>query len=428
MKGSKNKISIIASLMLICCFIATARALPSIPYTMSYSARLTNTSGAAIATTQTIRFSLWTSTDFTTANLLVNGQINPVAANFTGWEEVYDITPDTNGLFTVSLGSIVPLNTFPLSTDMYLQVEVKPLAAADTVYEVLDPQGNTADTVDRFALNSNAFAMNADMVDNRDIGNAANNIPALDALGKLNISTIPGGTNAINFILDNSNIIVGAGSVSLQFGQTLAKILEYNNAMGYFNFNDDLNIMGNLTTTGTINNVTINSTTVGPYDQSINFEPLYASAIIERDGANNRGTLENLFIDVDGGAGNNNVNYYKWTTQQTSLQDIDVVLRIKIPEGFVSWQATPIEFIYKTDNLLTADNKLDLTLEDTNGATVTLTNASNLTSTSFTTSNVTFIGTPTFTPGQSVTLKVKLTARNGFAAYAGKLKLNYNGK
>ncbi|MFO0780328.1 MAG: hypothetical protein U0519_00315 [Candidatus Gracilibacteria bacterium] len=398
------------------------------PYTVSYSARLTNAGGTPVTTTQDVRFSLWSDADFDATDLLGSGSIDTGAAGYAGWEETHTITPDSNGLFQVRLGTINTLPNFATSTHIFLEVDVKTTLAPLTSFEVLDPDGNTANVTDRFPLDSSAFAINSDTLDNRDAGTNPGEIPFLDGTGLLPISTIPGGTNGENFILDNDNTIVGPGSIKLQFGNTLAKFLEYDNLLSWFNFNDDVNITGNLTTTGTINGVTVNSTTVGPYNQSIVYEPLYADSVIQPDGTTNSGKLEELFIDTDGAPGNNNMNYYHWSTLKPTLQDVDLVIRPTIPEGFVAWQATPIQFTFRTGTALVGDNQVDISVEDTAGNPVTLTGASTLVGTAFTTTSITFGGAPTFTPGQPITIHVKLTAKSSGSADAARLQLNYNGR
>lgn len=400
----------------------------TVPYTVSYSARLTDSLGAPVTTTQDIRFSLWSGSDFTPADLLGSGAIDPLAPGFTGWEEIHTVTPDANGLFQVRLGTITTLPDFSSIAQVYLQVDVKISGAPLTSFEVLDPDGNTANTTDRFPLDSSAFAINADTLDNHDacatLGTCApGDIPFLDGSAQLPVATIPGATNADTFILDNNND--APGSIKLQFGNTLNKFLEYDPAFSWFNFNANVNVTGNFTTTGTINGVTVNSTTVGPYDQSMIFDSEYKGAVIQPDTSNiggNEGTLKDLFSAPD------DMNYYHWTTNQVALQDIFLVLKVPVPTGFVAWQATPVQLTYRTGTAVAADNFVDLTMTDTTGAPVTLSGGSTLTSTTFTTAPITMSGSPTFTPGQTFTITLKLNATSAGSADAARLQLNYNGR
>jgi hypothetical protein len=376
-----------------------------------------------VTTPQSVRFSLWTNSDSVPADYLPAGTIDPLAPGFTGWQETHTVTPDSSGIFHVRLGTISTLPNFTASSEGFLEVDVKASLLPDTSYEVLDPDGNLANTTDRFPVDSSAYAINADTLDNRDAGTGPGNLVFLDAFSQLPVSTIPGGTNADAFVLDFDNTVTAPQTIKLQFGNTLNKFLEYNQAASWFNFNDNVNITGNLTVTGTINGVT-----VGPYNQTLAYEPEYKDMVIQGDGTNNEGKLEILFADTDGVPGNNNFNQYRWSTTQATLQDMDLILRIKLPEGFTGFQATPIQFIYRTEDGNAANNVVDLSLEDTTGTPVALTGASSLVSASFATANITFGGAPTFTAGQTVTLKIKLSALAGGGAYVGKLSLNYIGQ
>lgn len=410
-------------------FAAAPPGVTTVPYTVSYSARLTDAAGAAITTAQDVRFSIWTSADFVSTDLLLSGAINTGAPNYSGWTETHTVTPDSNGLFQVRLGSTTTLPNFNATADVYLQVEVAPTGSPLTSFQVLDPTGdNTADTNDRFPLDAAAFAINADTLDNHDacttLGTCApGQVPFLDGTGLLPIPTIPGGTNADTFILDNNND--SPGSITLQFGNTLGKFLEYNPTLSWFNFNDNVNITGNLTTTGTINGVTVNSSTVGPYDHSITFDPEYGDGVVQQDTANiggKQGTLEELQSILD------KMNYYHWTTRQGTLQDIFLVVRVNVPEGFSAWQTTPVQLTYRTGTALDTDNRLDVTMTDTAGNPVTLVGATDLTSTTFSTTNITYTGSPTFTPGQAFNVTIKLSATSAGSADAGRLQFNYNGR
>lgn len=443
------------------------------PYTVSYSAKLADSSGNPVTTTQQIRFSLWSDADVDPTDYLGSGAIDPLATGFSGWQETHNVTPDSNGLFHLQLGSINTLPNFTVPNHIYLQVDVKPNGAPDTSYETLDPDGNTANLTDRHPVNSTAFAINSDTVDNRDVGLNAGEIPYLDGSAQLPVSTVPGGTEEDNFILDFDDSVSAPDSITLQFGNTLAKVLEYDLAANYFNFNDDVNITGDLTVTGnadfstsaefhmrevadesvadctTIDELVLDTTENriyscsapgspgtwvavsggggGSYNQTKVFEAEYNDSVYSQDGTNNRGKLEIKFADTDGIPGNNNYTYYDWTTRNASTQDIDLIIRTTLPEGFTGWQAVPVTFTYRTLTGLTADNQLDLTIEDSNGNPVALTGATGLANSSWTTANISFVGAPVWTAGTPITIKIKMSATSAGAAYAGNLTLNYAG-
>lgn len=444
------------------------------PYTVSYSARLVDSTGTAVTTAHQIRFSIWSDADVDATDYLVDGSIDPIATGFTGWEEEHTVTPDSNGLFHVQLGSITTLPNFALTTDIWLQVDVKANGLAKTAYETLDPDGDaTAGVTDRHYVNSQAFAINSDTLDNRDAGYTAGDVPYLDGSALLPVSTIPGGTNADSFIIDIDDSVGAPSTIKLQFGSTLAKILEYDIANTYFNFNDDVNITGGLAVSGNVNfagstefhmrqvadESTATCTTLdemvldtaenkiyictatgspgtwvaadtgssSPFAHEMIFEPEYNDSIYAGDGTNNLGKLEIFFTDTDGDPGNNNYNYYKWTTQQATLQDFDLIIRTNLPTNFTGWGATPVQFTYKTADANTANNKIDISIEDTAGTAVTLTGAANLASASWTTASITYGGTPTWTAGEEITIKLKLSALSAGIAYAGNITLFFNG-
>ena len=392
------------------------------PYTVSYSGKLTSSSGTAITTPQEIRFSLWKNNTYnSTTDVLADGSINATSANYAGWIEKHTVTPDSNGLFHVQLGSITTLPNFTSATHLFLQVEVKPQAAAMTSFELLDPDGVLSNGNDRFSMNSAPYSINSDTVDNADVGNNPGNIPQLDSNGNLNVTTIPQGTAYNLFILDALDTVTPSGTdtIKLQFGKTLNKVLAYDPVAKWFTFNDNVNIQGNLTTTGTINGVVINSSTVGPTNQVIGLEPNYPGAVLERSGTDNLGKLESF---------NAGANYYKWTTRQTTTQNIDLVVKYTLPQGFVSWGSNPISLQYKTQTNNPAENVVNITMLDTSGTPVTLAGSSALNSDTWNTSLITFLGTPTFTPGQEVQFRINLSASNTGSAQVGKITLNYISK
>lgn len=455
------------------CTCRNAPGTTTAPYTVSYSARLTDTGGTPITTAQTVRFSLWTDADFDATDLLGSGAIDPAAGGYAGWFEEHTVTPDSNGLFHVELGSTTTLPNVTLATHVFLQVDVKPSASPLTAYEVLDPTGSTADTTDRHRLNSAFYAINADTVDNADVGTGPGNLVVLDGSSLFPVAVIPGGTNADSFVIDADDS-VGAGTIPLIFGTTLAQVLEYDIGASYFNFSDDVNITGDLTVTGNANfsgssefhmrevadEATADCTTVdevvldttenriyvcvtpgspgtwaatggagGTYAQSIVIEPEYEDGVIVGDGTDNKGKVESFFADTDGDPGNANINYYRWTTRQATIQDIDLVIRVDLPDGFTGFQATPVQLTYRTADGVVANNHIDVEIEDTAGAAIALTGGTGLTSAAaFTTTGITFGGAPTFTAGEQITIKIRPHSISSGFADVGKITINYVGQ
>lgn len=239
--------------------ILQAHAEGTVPLKQTYNGRLLDSSGNPISTAQTIRFSYWKSSDWVSSDTTGAGAINTSAANYAGWHEVQTVTFDSNGYFTLQIGNVVPLPDFSqyspaVLTSLFLQVEVKPSAAANTSYELLDVNASSS-IEDRSSVLSVPFSLNSDLLDLHDTGTGSGSIPVLQSGGLLPFSAVPGGTNRNLFIIDADHN--ATGEVTLEFGSLLQKTLKYDIANTRFTFNDDVRIEGGLTVTGLINGVDV---------------------------------------------------------------------------------------------------------------------------------------------------------------------------
>ena len=506
-----------AMLLIVFSIAGIVHAAQTTPNTHIYNGRLLDSSGNAVTSSTSIRFSYWKNVDFISTDITGAGAINTSATDYAGWQETHTVTPNSSGYFSVVLGSsnaLPDFSTLPAQTllGLYLQVDVKAAAAANTAYELLDPD-STDTALDRSGVLSVPFAENADMIDQREIGTGSGNISILNANGQLPVSTIPNGTNTSSFTLDADNSEIS--EITLTFGAALEKKLTYDISDGTFRFNDDVEVQGNLTVTGLINGVNVtslqNSTdalkafsggglnlsvSMGSYrlngvvtnyaggtialpssatnsvffgsgglayaaafptDESfipvaavttsagsivtvldrrtlssddrehtsaVTFNPGFEKASYQADGADNVGQLsvshDNISLK----------NFYVWTTTKSTLQDYDIILRVPVPEHFVRWNvsgaANPISLMYRSTSSAAADNKLDIQIYDTNGVPVSLSGSvSNLAGTSWATSQIEFAGTPTWTVGQDMLLRLKLSAKDAYQMHIGSLKLNF---
>src|SRR3989344_3576111 len=87
-------------------FLTTAYAFAATttPLRSVYNGRLLSSTGAALTSSHTIRFSLWTSTDAVSGESTGTGSLNTGASAHAGWQEVHTVTPDSNGYFSTELG------------------------------------------------------------------------------------------------------------------------------------------------------------------------------------------------------------------------------------------------------------------------------------------------------------------------------------
>jgi len=221
----------------------------SVPNKFSYTGSLIDESGAPAAGQYDFRFSLWSDGDYLTTDTTVLNSINAAAVNYSGYIEEQTITPNDDGSFFAEVGAVNPLPNLNIADHGYLQVEVKPAGAADSDYLLLDPDQDITTTLDRKPLNSSPFAINSDTVDNTDIGTAEGQLATLGAGGTWTVGQMADGTNAEIFTLNANG---SAGDVSLQFGGTLGKTINYDTIGGKFIINDGLFVDDNLAVSGDV--------------------------------------------------------------------------------------------------------------------------------------------------------------------------------
>ncbi len=479
------------------------------PQKIIYNGHLLNSDGDAITTAHSIRFSYWSSTDYDSGDVS-GGDIVTTADNYADWQEVHTVTPNTQGYFTVELGSVTSLPNFATMTastllSLHLQVEVKVSTAANTAYELLDIDSSD-DAVDRAPVRSVPFALNADLIDQREPGSGSGDLVFLGSGGNL----FQAGTLADRFTIDADG---SSGALALRFGKTFKKELSWDNANTWFNFNDDVNIQGDITLSGLINGINISTlasdndvhlkvssgaslkidVAAGDYrlsgnvteyagtsnisvtDEATNyvffgsggltvrtnsfptdeshirlaevvtsggaitsvsdrrvfnaddrertisntFAPLYEGAAYYADGSNNVGQLKVV------SSGSAITNHYTWTSTRTTLQDYDIVLHATVSDEFVRFSDTPMSLTYRTTNSNSDSVQIDVQVFDTAGTEVTLTNAADLNNTDWTTTNIGFSGSPTWTVGSGFLIKVRPFAKDNEEAQIGHIKLQY---
>ncbi|MDP7247873.1 MAG: hypothetical protein QF741_04590 [Candidatus Peribacteraceae bacterium] len=233
--------------------VSNVYAKTTAPTKLVYNGHLLDSSGDAVTTEVSVRFSFWKSSDYITGDVTSTGAIDIGASNYGSWNETFTLTPNSDGYFTVDLGTGSALPDFSTLSDavltsLHLQVEVKASSSANTSYELLDKNTSNA-SIDRAPLLSVPFALNANLLDGRDTGTASGSIPVLETGGLLSLGAVPGGTNKDTFTLDSDDS-VSSGEISFIFGSALKKKLSYDATNNVFSFNNALRVGGQLTATG----------------------------------------------------------------------------------------------------------------------------------------------------------------------------------
>lgn len=266
--------------------VATVSAATSVPEKLIYEARLLDSvTSDPLLTGHTFRFSFWITSPVDVGDV-VAGAIDPLAINFGGWQEVQTVTPNDLGFVSFELGAISVLPEIDYTEHLYLQVEIKAAGDLDTSYEILD-RDPLNPLSDRAPVGSVPYALNADMVDNAEIGTNDGDIVLLGPGGVLSTSVIPGGTEEDIFVLDDDDSSVT--NISLQFGDTLGQILEYDLVNTRFEFTDDLYIQGALAIEGESFSVNVDGTAA---DSSLDFNAGAANLLYSN------GTDEFIFSDA----------------------------------------------------------------------------------------------------------------------------------
>lgn len=159
---------------------------------------------------------------------------------------------------------------------------------------------------------------------------------------------------------------------------------------------------------------------------SLRFQAVFPDSVNRPDGTNNTGTLSSAYDAT------NFRNYYNWRSNNAALQDLDVVVDVRLPEDFGGWAASnPIQLDMRTTSTNTAQNQLDVSGVDTSGTAMTLTGAADLVASAantWTSHNIGITG-GTFTAGSRMQLVFKLHGlRSGGTPYMtdlNTLRLNY---
>jgi len=176
----------------------------------------------------------------------------------------------------------------------------------------------------------------------------------------------PTGTSSESFVLDNDNT---GGNLTLQFGDTLAKTLTWDNANTRFAFNDDLRVGGNLEATGTQFTLDSDNTGTGANVSIIaeqgsdnNGELRYNATSNRWEVSNDGGTFQPIGVtkvfDAYDAAGNTSV-----TTTETTL-NIDTV-RINDADTYT---LSSDEVTFNRDGLYRITGRLTVDSVNTSGA------------------------------------------------------------
>jgi hypothetical protein len=290
-----RRISLLALLLLL---NQTAYAATT-PNVILYEGRLLDSSSSAITSAHTFRFSFWKSADNESSDI-VAGALNTLASNYGGWNEEQTVTPNSNGIFSVALGSVTALPTIDFASHKYLMVEVKAQGAADTAYEIIDPNTGSG-AIDRVTIASAPYSKNAEALQNRQTGTASGNILVLQANAKLRAPANVEVTGTLSgSALHAETAITASGTLSIEgnsFFQNPATFFNtaiFNENGGAINFRIEGDNEQNLFFADGMND-RIGIKTSSP-DTALDVTGTISGSLITQNGAGNNYFLGNLGI------------------------------------------------------------------------------------------------------------------------------------
>jgi plastocyanin len=124
----------------------------------------------------------------------------------------------------------------------------------------------------------------------------------------------------------------------------------------------------------------------------------------------------------------NRMNYYKWTTTQSTNQNYDIVVQVPIPSDFSAWASNPLAITTYTSN--TSNGTITLEARDSANAVqcnfVSVTPGTIVTWATNTTACTLSAGT--YTAGNYMTLRIRVQSPQNGDVRVGNIVLNYLSK
>jgi hypothetical protein len=172
--------------------------------------------------------------------------------------------------------------------------------------------------------------------------------------------------------------------------------------------------------TGVIHKIAASSIAASAGPAKIVFSSEYAGGTLFADGSDNAGAM----TSDNAGSSNSWMNYYDWTSTETSLNDYDIILRFTVPDDFATWQVNAIEVDYTVS--AAADANLTANIYEENSA-LAIAILSSSTSTSWGVASIASdTDLSTLVAGETAVIVLKLAAKDGGSVRIGDITINYN--
>lgn len=219
------------------------------------------------------------------------------------------------------------------------------------------------------------------------------------------------------FSLDQDESATAADTFTLEFGGATGNSLSWDGAESQFEFNNNLEVTGNLIVTGNINGVPI-----GLRELHAVYSPFFKNAVFEADGTDNQGSMYDAII-LDGFAKKNTL---RWITRSNTLQDFNIQIRHTLPQNFKNFVGTnAVSVSYQTEGTA-ADALMDIVIEKEGFDTDDLSGAGiGLHNNNYTTTDLSLSGGETWNAGDVMLITLKPYSKDSNNVYIGDVKLKY---
>ncbi len=146
----------------------------------------------------------------------------------------------------------------------------------------------------------------------------------------------------------------------------------------------------------------------------------YAGAVLDNGatGANSGTMVSSLDLT-------NRMNFYRWSASPATSQTYDIVTQVPIPQDFSAWAASnPLTITSRTSH--TTDGVMTIELRDSSGTVrCNFTSLTMGSTNSWITNNPTCLSAGTYTPGDYLTIRLRMSSKNSAQVDVGNIVLNY---
>ncbi len=163
---------------------------------------------------------------------------------------------------------------------------------------------------------------------------------------------------------------------------------------------------------------------LGDLGSQMVLSPEYQGAILFADGTDNYGSMTSDAVETSGGF----KNYYEWVSDRDTTQDYDILVRVTLPNDFVSWKEDAIYLDFMTENSASiANNSVDMYLIGSNGVDAQVEDGISKLPAGWERVSIKGLDIDDCnTAGDTCTLRINVSSSQSYFVRVGDITLNYN--